>query len=80
MYGGVYQYMARCLDRFSIFIGNLHESTSDADLSLKFKSHGTIVQIHVIRKHARKVYAFIRYKEEEAPLKAIHSEVKHNMN
>ncbi|KAG2211950.1 hypothetical protein INT47_004637, partial [Mucor saturninus] len=74
MYGGVYQYATRCLDRFSIFIGNLHESTSDADLSLKFKLYGTIVQTHVIRKNPRKVFAFIRFKEEEAALKAIHSE------
>lgn len=82
MYGGVHsQFMTRCLDRFSIFIGNLHESILDADLSDKFGLYGTITNIHVVRKpthqQSKRVFAFVRYEEEGAALKAIDNEVTH---
>jgi RNA recognition motif-containing protein len=80
MYGGIYgSVTSRCLDKFSVFIGNLHESITDAELKQEFDPFGDILNIHVIRKpyhyHHKRVFAFIKYQHEGEAAKAIDHEV-----
>jgi RNA recognition motif-containing protein len=83
MYGGNNNMMSRSLDKFSIFIGNLHESTTETELRDEFTVHGKICNIHLIRKPSsrqqqqqfRKVFAFIKYENETEAARAIDHEV-----
>lgn len=72
------QYMVRYLDRFSVFVGNLQNSTSEAEIYVKFGLFGTIINVHLISKQNKRAFAFIRYEEEDAAFKAIHAEVRKN--
>jgi RNA recognition motif-containing protein len=70
----------RCLDRSSVFIGNLHESTTEIDLRDEFRLYGKILNIHLIHKptryRAKRVFAFIKYETEVDAARAIDHEVK----
>ncbi|KAI9469813.1 MAG: hypothetical protein EXX96DRAFT_587522 [Benjaminiella poitrasii] len=67
------------LDKLSIFVGNLPESTNQNDLHEEFDKFGSITNIHLIRKPfhrytMKKVFAFIKYKTEKEASNAIEHE------
>ncbi|KAI9028830.1 hypothetical protein CLU79DRAFT_514269 [Phycomyces nitens] len=62
-------------DKTSIFIGNLHESTTTTELAVRFGVYGPIVHSRIIRKPnyqgRKRVFAFIKYKSEKEATDAI---------
>ncbi|KAI8088556.1 hypothetical protein BDF21DRAFT_460674 [Thamnidium elegans] len=70
--------MYRYLDKRSLFVGNLHVSTCEAELRDAFEKYGTVENVYVIHKtysqRAKRVFAFIRYNNESAATTAIEHE------
>lgn len=81
MYQAGHMMRYRHLDRFSIFIGNLHVSTSKADLRDAFQVYGKIQNIHLICKTnsqqiKKRAFAFIKYESKLSTAQAIEQEVR----
>ncbi|GEQ70753.1 hypothetical protein JCM33374_g4432 [Metschnikowia sp. JCM 33374] len=57
-------------DKFSIFIGQLPASVTEADIRYHFSSHGTIKEVSIIHK-SFSTFAFVTFAEEAAAASAV---------
>lgn len=64
-------------DRFSIFIGQLSQETTEDDLQERFSKHGKIESINLVHKD-NNVFAFIKFEEETGAARSVESE-NHSM-
>lgn len=64
-------------DKFSVFVGQLNSSVSEEELTERFKRHGKIEEITIIKKISN-TFGFVRYKEECSAASAVERE-NHSM-
>ena len=64
-------------ERANVFIGNLFDDITEEVLKERFKHHGTILDLRIIRKSHpfKRIFAFIRFKEYADAKKAIQMNV-----
>lgn len=60
-------------DKFSIFVGQLNNQTTEEDLKKRFETHGEIEEVIVIRK-INSSFGFIKYKKESSAATAVERE------
>lgn len=61
------------IDRQSIFVGQLHQSTTEKILQDRFGIYGTILDVNLINKPTN-IFAFIKFETEEAAAAALERE------
>ncbi|CCE72892.1 Piso0_000494 [Millerozyma farinosa CBS 7064] len=64
-------------DKFSIFVGQLSQSVTEEELIDRFKRHGDIVEVTIVKKPSN-TFGFIKYKDESSAAGAVERE-NHSM-
>lgn len=64
-------------DKFSVFVGQLNCSVTEEELIKRFKRHGKIEEVTIIKKTSN-TFGFVKYKEESSAASAVERE-NHSM-